>query len=478
MFKQGAKCPHCNVDSVLYNGTVRLSDRLHNQGLERLKNGDLFHGINVLTKSVSINKNNVPARNMLGLALFEVGHVGEALKHWVISQSMMKDDNPAEKYIENAHKNARQLEKLNDAVEMFNQALGHIKQKSDDLAIIQLKKAVEINPRFIDALNLLTLCYLIQNDRDRASATAERVISMDIFNPVALNYYSILNPGKRVPRQQPRTKNPPPQNGKAPYKSIGLEEKKPRSFHLAELFTFLIGVGCTVAACYFLLIPGIERSRETERTQAAELLNETSASYRQQLEELSSANENLSQEISGFRANVIELAAELDVQRRVNHVNNAYSDFGAIESANTAENLDELRRIVGSFEDFDRTDLPHDILSRIDAITDGAYPRLGVHYFGEGRTAFAANPRDSYMALAHLRNAQRYLNEDSAEWNRLLFMLGTLYYDEENFDDAHEALSELHERIPGLPAGAPGNFTGGERQLFNNMITSLEARRL
>jgi hypothetical protein len=53
-----------------------------------------------------------------------------------------------------------------------------------------------------------------------------------------------------------------------------------------------------------------------------------------------------------------------------------------------------------------------------------------------------------------------------------------LYYDAENYDEAHEHLTALHERHPGLPVGTPGNFTGAERTLFNNMITSLEARRL
>jgi len=459
------------VDTVLYVGTVRLSDRLYNQGLERLKNGDFYHGISALTKSVSINKNNVPSRNLLGLALFEVGHVGEALKHWVISQSMLKDDNLATKYIESVHKNARRLESLNDAVEMYNQALGHIKQKSDDLAIIQLKKAVEINPRFVDALNLLTLCYLIQNDRERATATAERVIALDIFNPVALNYYAILNPGKRPLRQQAKPKPLQP-NNKTSYQSIVLEEKKQRNFHFAEFLTFLIGVGCTVAACYFLLIPAMERSRESEREQAEQLLAETSANYREQLNQASNEREELEQNISRLGDDIHELSENLSRERRINEVNNAYSIFRAVEPANNAENLATLRRVVDMFDDFDRSDLPPDIEQRVDTIFDGVYPRLGIGYYDAGLAAFNA-PRDSYMALVRLEDARRFLAEEATQWNRLLFMLGTLYHDEERFDEAYEALNELRERAPALP-----NFTGGERTSFNNMINRLEERRL
>ena len=54
-------------------------------------------------------------------------------------------------------KNAREMEKCNDAVRMYNQAITYLKQGSDDLAIIQLKKSIDNNPNFIDAYNLMTL---------------------------------------------------------------------------------------------------------------------------------------------------------------------------------------------------------------------------------------------------------------------------------------------------------------------------------
>lgn len=467
-FQKGVKCPGCGVDTVLYMATVRLSDKMHNQGLERLKNGDLYHGIQALTKSVAINKNNVPSRNLLGLALFEAGHIGEALKHWIISQSMLKEDNPATKYIENAHKNARQLERLNDAAYMFNQALGHIKQKSDDLAIIQLKKAVEINPRFVDALNLLTLCYLIQNDRDRATATAERVLSIDAFNPIAQNYYSILNPGKKPPRLSTTKQKTTPVN--KPYKALGIDEKKQRSFHLSELLTFLIGVACTFAACYFLLYPALESGHESDLQIQAEILADTQNEYRAELARLESDIEELEQRVSEKEAENERFEEKLSYEERINQVNHAYLSFLGIGSAANEENLAALRRIVNTLEDFDHSDLPSDIIQRVTTIIDDAYPRIGTDYYNAGLSSFNA-PRDSYMARQHLENARRFLREDSAQWNRLLFMLGTLYYDEDDLkDEAFAVLSELRQRAPNLPSP----FTGTERTAFNNMMSSLE----
>jgi tetratricopeptide (TPR) repeat protein len=449
---------------VLYVGIVRLSDKLHNQGLERLKNGDFFHGIQALTKSIAINKNNVPSRNLLGLALFEVGHVGEALKHWIISQMMLEDDNPAAKYIESLHKNARQLERSNDALEMYNQALGHIKQKSDDLAIIQLKKALEINPRFVDALNLLTLCYLIQNDRERALSAAERVLAIDTVNPIAMNYYSIVNPGKsRLPRTPSfKTKSLEPV-GRTPFKSIGTEEKKPRNFHVAELLTFIIGVACALAACYFLLIPALHAERDREREESALALMEAKAEHQKELNEAEDIKNGLLSDILRLQNDELELTEQLYFEQRINTVNHAHSLYME----------DILRPAVDLLEGIDTTNLPHNILQRIDEILEGSYPRLGAEHYNEGLAAFNA-PRDSHKAVIQLEYAHRFLNDNAVQWNRLLFMLGTLYYSDEvdRKDDAYIILSELRERAPGLP-----NFSGTERTSFNNMLSDLEARR-
>ena len=165
-YTQGHLCPNCKMDSVLYAGTLRISDALYNKGLIKAKAADLSGALECLAKSIEFNKNNIQARNLLGLVQHEVGHVGDALKHWVISCSLQRDNNPAKYYIDEAQKSGRSLERLNDAVQMYNQALDDLKQNSDDMAIIKLRKSVEINPKFIDAHNLLCYCYLVQRESD------------------------------------------------------------------------------------------------------------------------------------------------------------------------------------------------------------------------------------------------------------------------------------------------------------------------
>jgi len=466
------------VDTVLYIGTVRLSEKMHNDGLEKLKVGDLFHGIQSLTKSISINKNNVSARNLLGLALYEIGHLGDALKHWETSVTMLADENPATQYIEAVNKSSRRMDNMSDAIIMFNQALAHITQKSDDLAIIQLKKAVEMNPSFVDALNLLTLCYLIQNDRDRALAIAERVLLIDIFNPVALNYYNILSPGKSRPgrassspakkKPQRSAPPPPPVQPSAPYKAISMEEKKPRNFRLTELLSFLIGVGLTVGVAYFLLVPAFESAREAERGDAEIARAEQSQRYRDQIDDVEERRQQLLYEIAIHGVTISELETALSMAHRANAVHDAFIMY----------QRGDLREAVAAVEFINRIGLEHELQNRIDYILDNSIPALGEEYYNSGLASFNRNPRDSYMALVQLQNARHYLTADVPQWNRLLFMLGVLYYDDGRIEEAYANLDELRIRAPGLPAtAATPNFTGAERTLFNNMFTSIDAQR-
>ena len=457
-FTSGNKCPSCNVDAVLYTGTLRLSDKLYNQGLERLKNADISAGIESLEKSVHVNKNNIPARNLLGLALFEVGHVGDALKHWVISTSLLTEDNPAKDYIEAAHKNARSLEKLNDAISMYNRALVYVRQKSDDLAIIQLKKTIETNPRFVDALNLLTLCYLIQSDKEKASTTVEKALALDAQNPTALNYYAILNPGATRPKPASTSRKAPPAPGSVrTYTAIStMREKKATNFHISEILSFVIGAICAAAIMYFLMMPALQREHSVEANVYRQQMEATQAAHEQHIQEITAEKAALQQQMESMAAEVSSIEAERDLQARILRVHHA--DV-LLEGG-------QYQEVVDMLESIDTEGIPFDIVGRIESIREAAYPRVGVERYNEGLAAFNANPRNIDIALTHLEAAHRFLSEGATQWNELLFMLGTLHYDAGRLPQAEELLTSLRDR-------APNHRPQGTR----NMLNSIEGQR-
>jgi len=445
----GNKCPHCKVDTVLFKRIVRMSERLYNQGLQKLQSSDFTDGIESLVKSVSINKSNIDARNLLGLALFEVGHVGEALMHWVISTSFSEDNNPAEDYLERAKKNARVLEKLNDAIVMYNAALSHIKNKSDDLAIIQLKRAVENNPHFIDALNLLALCHLIQNEKERALSMAERVLAIDAKNPQAMNYYSILNPSKIKPMRSIANTakfSPVANNNAGPYKSINIPDKKSTNFHITEVLSFVVGVACAIAIVYFLVYPSFQSDHDRELARMRVQLTQAEEAHDEQIQALEDEKDELQRTINARDIAIDNLNQTAELHDRKMRVNQAYFFF-----------LDnQWREAVDAIEGIDTSGMPFDIRGRIDTILEGSYPRLATAYFNEGRTAFNAN--DFYKALIDLEEAYRFMAPEAPQWREVLFMLGSLYYNDGRLTEALEMLTTLRDNFPNHMPVTTGNM--------------------
>ena len=452
LIENGNKCFKCGVDSLLFLGVMRLSDRLYNQGLERLRAFDFYHGIEYLTKSVAINKNNVPARNLLGLALFEVGHVGDALKHWVISQNLLKDANPAIKYINQVNENRMTLERLSDAVMMYNKALSHIRQASDDLAIIQLKKAIEINPRFVDALNLLTLCHLIQDNKDRAINMIERVLVIDSQNAIALNYLRLLRPNLiGTPRLlKPATPQPKPKpapnipQAVIPFKQIDIEEPKQKSYHIAEIIAFFLGAAGAAVVAYFLLIPMIQQEHEDMLAEVRHEMAIAALEHGAQMRDAEAHIYDLRNHIDLLDANIIDLEEQNYLLSRIIFVHEAFTYF----------TNEYLREAISLLDEISFTNLPESVLEMAEKIIQESYPVLGEEYYLLGLSAF--NDEDYALAAIELSLAHRFLTPRDEEepypiqWNQLLFMLGRSNYIEGFFIRAYEFLVEVQMLAPEL----------------------------
>ena len=62
------------------------------------------------------------------------------------------------------------------AIQLFNKALEDIKSGNEDIAIIQLKKAISLYPSFFEAMNLLGICYYAAGKEDAARSAFKQVI--------------------------------------------------------------------------------------------------------------------------------------------------------------------------------------------------------------------------------------------------------------------------------------------------------------
>ena len=150
-------CTSCGADVFIYKKVLKISNNFYNEGLEKAGVRDLTGAIQSLRQCLKFDKNNVEARNLLGLVYFETGEVVAALSEWVISKNLRPKKNIADDYINMVQSNPTRLDTINKTIKKYNQALLYCHQESKDLAIIQLKKVLSLNPKYIRAHQLLAL---------------------------------------------------------------------------------------------------------------------------------------------------------------------------------------------------------------------------------------------------------------------------------------------------------------------------------
>lgn len=186
-------CTNCKVDVTNYKLVVSASNLFYNDGLEKARVRDLSGAVTSLCQCLKLNKNHVDARNLLGLVYFELGESVQALNEWVISKNLQSKKNVADDYLNLIQSNPGKLDALNATIKKFNQALTYCYQGSLDLAVIQLKKVLSMNPKYLQAHQLLALLYIHSEEWTKARKELDRCLKIDVNNTIALRYTQEIN---------------------------------------------------------------------------------------------------------------------------------------------------------------------------------------------------------------------------------------------------------------------------------------------
>ncbi len=187
-------CRECGVNQRIIAKAYNTSNYYYNLGLDRARIRDLTGAKEVLQLALKYNKKNISARNLLGLVYYETGEWVLALSHWVISTNYDPDrKNPAMGYVKKMQSNASRLETNGRLASKYNQALAHAQSGSLDLAMMQLKKLLTSNPKFVKGYLLMSLLYIHDEEYDKARKSLKRVLKVDRFNPFAIRYLRELD---------------------------------------------------------------------------------------------------------------------------------------------------------------------------------------------------------------------------------------------------------------------------------------------
>lgn len=249
------------------------SNYWYNDGLRRAKIRDLTGAIASLKKSLQYNRGNIAARNLLGLVYYGRGEIGEALVEWILSKNLKSHENIANYYIQKLQENPDELETMNQAIQKYNQSLQYCRQKGEDLAIIQLKKAISAHPSFLKAYQLLALLYIHTEQYTKARQVIKIAHKLDTTNPITLSYMHEL---QNLRGQVPKGKNQKQEESQTVTYNIGNETIiQPASSSVREnrgmttMTNLLIGILVGVAVMWFLIMPAVNRSTTAKMNEQA-----------------------------------------------------------------------------------------------------------------------------------------------------------------------------------------------------------------
>lgn len=188
---ENGHCSDCGMNYKLLAKAYNTSNYYYNLGLDRACVRDLTGAIDALNLALKYNKQNVNARNLLGLIYYEMGETILGLTQWVISNNYLPEArNIAHYYIDKVQSDQVELEEANQLAKQFNQALMHAKHGTKDLAFIQLKRILSGYPHFVKGYLLLALLYMDNGNPDKAKKALKRVLRIDKNNTLAVKYLS------------------------------------------------------------------------------------------------------------------------------------------------------------------------------------------------------------------------------------------------------------------------------------------------
>lgn len=316
-----------------------------------------------------------------------------ALREWVISKNMRPKKNIAGEYIDKVQSNSNRLDSLNQTIKKYNRALALCRQDSRDLAVIQLKKVLSMNPRFMRAHQLLALLYMDRQEWERAERELRKCMEIDRNNLQTTSYLKeverMLMPEEGV-KQPVRRRTEEAVRYQTENEIIiqPLNVKEPKRNGLSTLFNIGIGLVIGLAAMYFLVVREVEtrvRSEEQEVITRISSESDTKTARIQELEsQLAEMNENLTS-LQGEIDEYVGVNGTLQVTEELTQIAALYletKDVAAVtpqlEALSQRVNLEEMS------EGFQR-------------LYRSLIPEIAAVYFAEGTSQFNAG---NYAAAA------------------------------------------------------------------------------
>ncbi len=463
-------CPSCGCDVSVQKQAIVLSGLYYNQGLEKAEVRDLSGAIDQLKRSLKFNKNNITARNLLGLVYFETGEVVSALSEWVISKNIQPEQNIAAEYIENLQKDANRLDTINQTIKKYNIALDNCHNGNEDVAMIQLKKILAQNPKLVKAYHLLALLYLHKGQYEKARRLLKRAIRIDKTNTTTLRFLHEVDEQTGSSTLEAKFSILGSRGRNTAYEEVPEQVIAPSIRHKApsvrvSVFQLILGTAIGAAAIWFLFIPAVTRNVNREANEKIAKYSSDMAVYSSQLEELNHQVENSKTTVDTANEQIDAANARATANENLLKAVNAFNN----------DSMDTAATAIGTV---DASQLSVEAKAVYDAMTSELKTSLLEIYKNAGFAAFAGSDYETavtkleqargidsgdYDILNYLAHAYR-LKGDADNADKIFQLIIDAYPATQRAETAQQYLSSsgetAAESTEELQAGARAAMTG------------------
>lgn len=426
---ENGHCSACGMNYELLAKAYNTSNFYYNLGLDRASVRDLTGAIDALNLALKYNKQNINARNLLGLVYYEMGETVLGLTQWVISSNYLPDGNIATRYIQEVQSDPAKLDEANQLAKQFNQSLLYAKQGTKDLAFLQLKRILAAYPHFVKGYLLLALLYMDNGNYDKAKKALKRVLRIDKNNTLAVKYLKEMGVAPKdiigMKESSTRIDVDSSYTDEDQFKSdlesfvekslaeIDNPEKTPESYkeinhNKFNLLYVSVGLILGILVCWLLILPTKLNSANKEN-------RELQLTYSEEISKKNVSISNLEKQIEDLEKQIV--TAEKEKTEEEDKKKEADSAFDVIKKTIAGLTYENLCAEASSAVNERRYTDAIDICNAALQIKRGemAYYYLGKAYIGnqdeeKAKSAFISL-RDNYPESTYIEEITEYLSE-------------------------------------------------------------------
>ena len=343
-------CTGCRLNQRHLIKAFNTSIYHYNRGYEKAIERDISGAISSLQTALRYNKQNINARNLLGLCYYEIGETVSAMEHWVMSINYKPKDNDAARYLKELKDDEEELEMTGLSIKAYNEAL--IKAKKGDLdgALSDLRGSISNNPNYVRALLLYALILnksgrvglakkalvkTLQIDRQNETAkrylremgisdrSVEKMLAESIRNHDEKEYYGIVDDNERTPVKI-KPKDTAPSRRRTLLQNYQ-EKNLARNSYLYIMFGIVLGM----LMLYFFIVPAIKKNNNLNKNDIKTQYSRELSDKNMEIEGLIGENESLKNQVSAYASSTDAMQQNISkLEERVEELQTALKQHG------------------------------------------------------------------------------------------------------------------------------------------------------